>query len=213
MKYFLYVFLIYSSLAFGQNIFEKDVQDIVKKYDKLWDPSKETIVFTGSSSVRLWNSLETEFPKHQIVNTGFGGSQAYDLSLYVDELILRYNPKKVFIYEGDNDIFSKKKRKEIIAIMQAIVKKIKKKDPTTKIVLIAVKPSISRWRLRRKYRRLNKDFLAWSQTDPLIDFANVWDIMLKGRKVRKDIFVSDGLHMNAKGYALWHTIIKEYMTL
>lgn len=210
MKYFLFIFLIFSTWAPAQ-IFKDEVIAIQKKYETLLDDSKETIVFTGSSSVRLWKSLEMDFPDHQIVNSGFGGSQAYDLLQYTQELILQYHPKKVFIYEGDNDVFSRKKTKEIIATTLEIIKKIKAQDHTTEIVLISAKPSLARWRLRRRYRRLNRAFKALSNTDETIAFANVWDIMLTGRRVRKDIFVSDGLHMNAKGYALWYTAIRPFM--
>lgn len=108
----LTVLIFFVSLtSFGQveNVFTKEVKDITAKYDSIWDSSKETIVFTGSSSVRLWRKLQEEFPNHQIINSGFGGSQASDLLYFIDELILSYNPKKVFIYEGDNDLWAKKK--------------------------------------------------------------------------------------------------------
>ena len=70
-----------ASFAQTENVFTNEVKDITVKYDSIWDSSKETIVFTGSSSVRLWRKLEQEFPNHQIVNSGFGGSQASDLLL------------------------------------------------------------------------------------------------------------------------------------
>ncbi|WP_394749826.1 GDSL-type esterase/lipase family protein [Spongiimicrobium salis] len=212
MKYAVFLFLFFTTCIYAQG-FKDEVLAIQKKYDTILDRSKETIVFTGSSSVRLWRSLESDFPNHQIVNSGFGGSQAYDLLQYTQELILQYHPKKVFIYEGDNDVFSRKKTKEIIATTQEIIKKIKAQDQNTEIVLISAKPSLARWKLRRRYRRLNRAFKALSETDEHITFANVWNVMLKGkgRRVRKDIFVSDGLHMNPKGYALWYDVIRQFM--
>ncbi len=95
--------------------FQEEVLAIQEKYETLWDSTKETIVFTGSSSIRTWKNLQEIFPEYQIVNSGFGGSQATDLLAYTDELILQYNPKKVFIYEGDNDLNDHKKPKKIIS--------------------------------------------------------------------------------------------------
>ncbi len=80
-----------------------------------FDQDNGIILFTGSSSIRKWDSLSVYFPEHQIINTGFGGSQMSDLLYYVDELILKYAPDKVFIYESDNDIAESKDSKEIIA--------------------------------------------------------------------------------------------------
>ena len=73
----LTVLIFFVSLtSFGQveNVFTKEVKDSTAKYDSIWDSSKETMVFTGSSGVRLWKKLEEEFHDHQIVNSGFGGS-------------------------------------------------------------------------------------------------------------------------------------------
>jgi lysophospholipase L1-like esterase len=36
--------------------------------------------------------------------------------------------------------------------------------------------------------------------------------MLNGRKLKKDIFIEDGLHMNPKGYDIWYTVMKEFVT-
>ncbi|MGB5554964.1 MAG: GDSL-type esterase/lipase family protein [Flavobacteriaceae bacterium] len=193
------------------NRFLGEVEAIHKKYDSLWDASKETIVFTGSSSVRIWKDLEQRFPAHQIVNSGFGGSQASDLLFYIEELILRYQPKSVFIYEGDNDIATRKKPKKIIETTLEIISKIRAENQNTKIVLIAAKPSIARWNLKRRYQRLNRKFKRIGNNDPQIFYADVWRPMLDKRRVKQDIFIEDGLHMNAKGYEIWYTALKEFV--
>jgi lysophospholipase L1-like esterase len=191
--------------------FADQVDAIQKKYDTLWEASIETIVFTGSSSVRFWNDLQDRFPNHQIVNSGFGGSQASDLFAYTNELILRYQPKKVFIYEGDNDIAAGKGCKEIIIDLLAIIDKIRAQNPSVEIVLIAAKPSIARWDLKSNYKRLNRKFKKLSRKDAELHYADVWKPMLVRRKVMTDIFIEDGLHMNAKGYAIWYGVLKEFI--
>lgn len=188
-----------------------EVASISKKYDSIWDPSRETIVFTGSSSVRLWHNLQLLFPDHQIVNSGFGGSETHDLLEHLDALILNYHPNKVFIYEGDNDLDRKKRIKAITNAFDAIISKVKENDSTTKMILISTKPSISRWHLKRKYKRLNRKLLKLSEKDEAVQFANVWDVMLEKRKLKRDLFIEDGLHMNEKGYQLWYNVIKNYM--
>ena len=213
MKYILYIFLFTISLGFAQDKlpFADEVLEIQKKYNNQLDSSRETIVFTGSSSIRMWHDLSKKFPKHQIVNSGFGGSKAYDLLIHHKELILDFKPKKVFIYEGDNDISGKVKSKVILENILKIIQKIQEKDATTEIVLISVKPSISRWKLRGKYKRLNRKFKALAKTNATISFIDVWNPMLKGRKLDKDLFISDGLHMNYRGYDIWYSAIKPFM--
>ena len=191
--------------------FAAEVSSIKAKYDTLWDASRPVVVFTGSSSIRLWNDLEKRFPNQQILNTGFGGSQSYDLLVHLDALVLDYNPYKVFIYEGDNDINDRIRPKYVLKNIQHIAERIEKKDSTTEIVLISVKPSIARWKLRRKYRRLNRKLKKFSESEPNIVFVNVWDIMLDGRKLNESLFIEDGLHMNEMGYEIWYEALRQVL--
>ncbi|PHN93911.1 G-D-S-L family lipolytic protein [Maribacter sp. 6B07] len=208
----LTVLIFFVSLtSFGQveNVFTKEVKDITAKYDSIWDSSKETILFTGSSSVRLWRKLQEEFPDHQIINSGFGGSQASDLLYFIDELILSYNPKKVFIYEGDNDLWAKKRPADVLDTTADIIRRIKAKNASTQVILISAKPSISRWKIRGKYKRLNRKMERFTQDDPNLFYVDVWKPMLNKRKLKTDIFIEDGLHMNQKGYDIWYAAMKD----
>ncbi len=205
------MFIGIGSVAQDPSRFQEEVLAIQEKYEALWDSTKETIVFTGSSSIRTWKNLQEIFPEYQIVNSGFGGSQATDLLAYTDELILQYNPKKVFIYEGDNDLNDHKKPKKIIYVTKEIITKIRNYNPGTRIVIISAKPSLARWHLKRKYKSLNRRFNRLCKKEQDLDYANIWDIMLDGKKLRQDIFIDDGLHLNSKGYELWDQIISNYV--
>ena len=65
---------------------------------------QEGILFTGSSSIRFWKDPAKDFNNPKILNRGFGGSQIIDLIENFDQVILKYHPKKIVIYSGDNDI-------------------------------------------------------------------------------------------------------------
>lgn len=211
MKRILYIFILVGFLSNAQqtNGFMDEVTALSKKYDTLWDSTKESIVFTGSSSIRMWKTLKKLFPDKQIINTGFGGSQATDLLFHLEPLVLRYRPKKVFIYEGDNDISAKKKPKEVIATTLEIIENIHALDNATAIVLIGAKPSISRWKLRGRYKKLNRKLERLSKDNSLITYVDVWFPMLNRNKLKQDLFIADGLHMNEKGYNIWYETLKD----
>jgi lysophospholipase L1-like esterase len=213
MKQLFIALLVLPLTMLGQtdNPFKNEVKSVQQKNDSLWDSSKPTLIFTGSSSIRLWKDLQERFPEHQDLNTGFGGSQFSDLELYLDELILNYDPVKVFIYEGDNDIFERKSPRKVIKKAEGILRTLRQEKPNMEIVLISAKPSISRWKFRGKYRRLNRKLNKLAAENSGIDYVDVWYPMLDKRKVRQDIFIEDGLHMNSKGYDIWYDVIKNYM--
>ena len=211
------VFLLLLSLteAKGQDPlrFKKEIRELTARQDSIWDPEQETIVFTGSSSIRFWEDLQQAFPDMQILNTGFGGSQASDLLYYLDTLVLRYRPVKVFIYEGDNDLAEGKRPGQVLKTQKEIIDQIKKQRPDSELVLIAAKPSISRWALRRKYRRYNRRLARLAKGETYLSFADVWSPMLQDdRKLNRNLFISDGLHMNEMGYEIWREVIRPLLT-
>lgn len=211
--FFLFVIAAFCATPeiYAQGLFDKEVLNIQKRYDSLWDSTKNTIVFTGSSSIRMWKDVQERFPEQQIVNSGFGGSEATDLDEYLQELVLNFNPSKVFIYEGDNDINAGKSSKEILRVTEAILNRILEHNPKTEIVLISAKPSIARWQLKRKYKKFNRRLAKLSERNNLTYFADVWSPMVENKKIKKDLFIEDDLHMNAKGYELWYDVIKNYI--
>ncbi len=174
---------------------------------------KKIILFTGSSSVRLWISLKTDFPKHNVLNRGFGGSEMADLVIFVDKLIVPYRPKQIFIYEGDNDIGAGKSPEEILAQADKLLLLIREKLPKkTKVLFISPKPSILRWQLKDKYLDYNQKLEGWAKKQKKVSFVDVWTHMLDADGiVMKDLFVEDGLHMNKKGYDIWKKIIDPYI--
>ncbi len=208
---FLCGFLVFHGNAqIGQD-FNEEVALITQRYDSIWDQKQESIVFTGSSSIRLWEGLEDLFPDHQIINTGFGGSLTSDLFEHLHSLVLAYNPTTVFIYEGDNDIYYRRSPKRVIRITRKIIERIWQHYPETHIVLISAKPSIVRWHLKKRYLKLNLKLKEYAEQSPQIAFANVWDVMLKNEVIDESLFIEDGLHMNQKGYALWYGAIKPFL--
>ena len=211
ISFLVFLFVTMALCAQDKVDYTNEIASITLRNDSIWNPNNETIVFTGSSSVRLWSNLQGLFPERQIVNSGFGGSETIDLLEHIDSLVLRYNPVKVFIYEGDNDLARETRIKEILKSMRGIITKIRQNDNATKIILISPKPSISRWHLKPKYKRLNRRLKNLCKHDETLEFADVWDVMLEKRKLKTDLFIEDGLHMNAKGYRLWYDVIAKYL--
>ena len=181
--------------------FAEEIQDIKSKPIP---KSAELAVFTGSSSMRLWDDLEIDCTNIPLVNTGFGGSQMSDLLYHIDVLVLRYNPSTVYIYEGDNDINDGKSPKDIMETTKQVVSKILSKNKHTKIYLISAKPSPSRWQFKKAYEEFNLRLKYYCNSHSQLNFIDVWTPMLnkKGRPI-PNIFVEDSLHMNRKGYDIW----------
>src|SRR5207248_9660260 len=81
--------------------------------------------------------------------------------------------------------------------------------PETWIYILSIKPSKARWNEWPKMKAANsliRDFAGTQQRVQYIDVAA--DMFDAQGKLRADLFAEDGLHPNAKCYALWTSIIK-----
>ncbi|MFY0591305.1 GDSL-type esterase/lipase family protein [Roseivirga sp.] len=166
--------------------------------------AEHRILFTGSSSIRLWVDFKSYFPDHNVINTGFGGSETSDLIHFKKELITNFKPEQVFIYEGDNDINAEEDPVVVLAEISSLVIDLIKKDGIENLVLISAKPSIARWHLKESYKKFNAGLERLASLSDLITYADVWTPMLnKDGSLKKEIFIEDGLHMNKMGYDLW----------
>ena len=48
--------------------------------------------------------MPDHFPGVPVLNRGFGGSTLADVVQYMDRIVLRYRPRLVVLYAGDNDL-------------------------------------------------------------------------------------------------------------
>ncbi len=190
--------------------FEKEVKLIADRLKRDGYQVGSTL-FTGSSSIRMWVSLQEDFPQKPIINTGFGGSTAADLKRHLYPLVLQLRPARVFIYEGDNDINNGTSIDEIMSDLEQIVMRIQVVDPNCQIYLISAKPSPSRWDKKEQYLALNEAMKSYTEKKENVGFVDVWTPMLdENGNPKSNIFLQDQLHMNKTGYDIWREIFAKF---
>jgi len=210
----LFLFILAFTLSFAQAQdplrFENEVKTLIANDGTI--DKNDLILFTGSSTIRMWKDIQTYFPKYNVLNRGFGGSQMTDLVYYFDKLVLPYKPTQIFIYEGDNDLNAKKTTEEVLQKADELLALIKTKLPKkTKVVFIGAKPSIAREALRPQYEAFNKAFKEWTKKNK-VTYVDVWTPMLNNDgTLMRDLFIEDGLHMNKKGYDIWGRVLAKYV--
>ncbi|MFZ5429178.1 MAG: GDSL-type esterase/lipase family protein [Bacteroidota bacterium] len=203
--------LVFSLNAQDPTRFNAEIENLVNK-EFILEPGRELLLFTGSSSVRMWNDIQDYFPGYNVINNGFGGSHFSDLIYFYNKLIIPHQPDYLFIYEGDNDIASGKKPGEIIKEAKFLLEKIRRDLPATNVVLITPKPSIARWDMRKNYEKLNRKLNRLAKRTDYVAFADVWTPMLDEKGyVLQDIFLEDKLHLNGKGYKIWGKVLSEFL--
>jgi lysophospholipase L1-like esterase len=167
------------------------------------------VLFVGSSSFRIWKNVADDLGDKRIVNNGFGGSHFSDLIYYMEELVFAYQPRAIFIYEGDNDFGDNKSIEETMRDAKSAYEMIRQKMPEVPVYFVSPKPSVLRAHLSESYIVFNQWLNYWVQDKPNTYFVDVWNPMMKtDGTLDESLFLKDNLHMNAKGYAIWTKVIK-----
>jgi len=178
--------------------------------DRKDPPPKNGVVFVGSSSIVKWTTLREDFPGLPVIQRGFGGSELSDTLHFADRIVLPYRPRTVVVYAGDNDLAKNKPPEQVFSDYRALVAKIHRALPKTRIAYIAIKPSIARWKLIDRVRAANEMIRHEAAWDKRLLYLDVFTPML-GRDglPRKELFVQDGLHLSPEGYAVWKKVVAE----
>jgi lysophospholipase L1-like esterase len=208
----LFLFVLLSSNAqTNKAIPFQDEIDVFLKKDSIQMPAANSILFVGSSSFNYWKDISNYFPGYPIINRGFGGSSLTDVIHFKQETILKYKPKQIYIYCGENDIaasdtISPQIVFERFKTLYTIIRNhLGNKIP---IMYVSIKPSVARWSMEDKFVTANSLIRNFINKQKQTQFLDVHAAMLDSNgEVFKDIFIADKLHMNAKGYAIWQKII------
>lgn len=207
----LFLFLFATSRAQEQPAFYQEILNF-KKQDSLKFPPKNAVLFIGSSTFTKWKDVSTYFPKHEIINRGFGGSSLPHVINFVGDVVYPYQPKQVIIYCGENDFMAVVTPQIVVDRVKKLIDTIRHKYPRMPIAYISIKPSPSREKYIPQMKEANQLIAKMLKSLKSTAFINTADAMYTADgKIRSDIFLSDNLHMNATGYAIWQKIMEPYL--
>jgi len=187
--------------------YEDEVKQLEQKGLNL-NYAPETL-FYGSSTMRLWNTLNMDFLDYKPVNLGFGGSTLAACVWFFERIMKPYQPKRLFVYAGDNDLGDGRHPEEVFIFFQEMAVKINTRFGNIPVYFISLKPSISRWHLANVFRFTNglieTEIASYA---PNWHYVDVFNTMLGANgKPLPALFDYDGLHLSPQGYALWRSIM------
>lgn len=180
--------------------------------DRSNSPPKNALLFAGSSSISMWNTLARDFAEYRVINRGISGSHVADAVKFLDRITVPYAPCFIVFYAGVNDLHDGKTPAAVLADFQTFVNALHRRLPQTRVAFIAAGLNPARWAEVDRVRELNQLVRDFTRTDPRLSFIDVVPLMLGPDGLpRPDIFLNDKLHMNAAGYSLWTGLVREHL--
>jgi lysophospholipase L1-like esterase len=180
--------------------------------DAVNPPPKGGIVFIGSSTIRLWKTLAQDYPGEPVINRGFGGSEIVDSTHFAPRILFPYEPRKVFLRAGGNDLADGDSVDQVFADFKDFAETVHARLPHAKIYYISWSPSIQRWKLHDKEKALNTLVAGYIADKPYLKYIETYDLPLGADgKPQPKLYIADGLHFDAAGYRLLAARVRPYV--
>ena len=193
-------------LILQDNNFKKEIRDLKKKINQKEDTTN-MIVFYGSSTIRLWKNLQENFPKHNVLNLGFGGAFIESLEKYFDTLFHFSSPKAIVLYLGGNDLSLNYNASQIVEMIKSLIFRIHEKFPESRIINIGIKPSFERQKKLQTISQINHSMQELSSKITYLYQIDLFNELMINGNIDKKYFLQDGLHLNKKGYLVLNKLL------
>ena len=165
---------------------------------------RDPILFYGSSSIRLWSTLASDFAGLPVVNRGFGGSTLAECVQQMERLVFPLAPRAIAFYAGDNDLDQGVSPERVQALFQEFAARVDDHLGMLPLVFISIKVSPCRARNAANILRTNALIRSTVERWPNARYIDVCSQMLDAAgRVRREFFCEDWLHLSRAGYELW----------
>ena len=213
----VFLFLFPGQWTLGQAAPHEDIlqwEAEIARFDSLnllEDVHAGTLLVTGSSSVRLWDSIQSDLAPYRVIQRGYGVAKLTDFNYY-SERIIKPGPYKAIVIFVANDISgveSDKSPREVRELFRELVKTLRRRNPGTPIFWVETTPTPSRWQVSPQARQANELIARYCNKNADLHFIATHDRYLNPLGIPDSAFFrQDMLHLNRKGYRQWSDIIK-----
>jgi len=185
------------------------IQEILwyQRIDRQTPPPAKPIVFVGHSMFRYWKTFEDDLAGLPAINRAIGGAQIEDLIQNYNILIKQYNPSKVVINIGYNDVNTGETADTAFAEFQHLYKMIRTDFPDIYIYVCSAHEHQFFINNLKQYNDKVMDFVSKQKNASLIDFRKT--LMDKNNNVYEGVFIPDYTHYSPLGYSYIAPVVKK----
>ncbi len=188
--------------------FAEDVHQLERRVQAATVP-RQPVVFYGSSSFRLWETVGADLHLPNALNLGFGGSTLEACTHFFERLVVPHAPSAMFVYAGDNDIGNGASADRVVEHCQSLLYKVDQFLPGLPVHFLSIKPSPFRADRLEEIVRANRGIAELAASRSGTSFIDIFPTMLRTDGTpNPSLFDGDMLHMNAAGYERWIAVLR-----
>lgn len=186
------------------------------------DYKNENIVFLGDSITDFYN-MDIYYKNLPVVNSGTSGFRTTDILEHLYDYVYIYNPTKVFLLIGTNDIaFTDITNEDLVKNIAKIISEIKKNRAHSQIYVESIYPvnrntnndivdaEMVGNRKNERIQEINKEIKDLCK-EKNIKYINMYDKLTDENGDLNLKYTVDGLHISDEGYKIITKVIMKYI--
>ena len=193
--------------------YQNDINKYQKENKQLSNRSCD-VLFLGSSSINLWDTIYEDFAPLKLIRRSYGGATLRDMIYNYATIAKGYKPKAIVLYV-ENDLGSHKEGVNAVKcfdLFRIFIAKLKKEYPNTPLFVVSLKPSQHKAD-QLKDQLIVNTLLEQNATEQQYTYIDITKVMYDEEgNLRTDIFKEDNLHRNAEGDKRWTAIIQPLLS-
>ena len=188
--------------------YEKEIENLKENYTNY--------LFLGDSITDFYD-LDKYYEGLPVVNSGISGNTTEDILNDMMGRVYDYNPSKVFLLIGTNDLIHDISVDDIVSNIEKIIDEINSNKPQTQIYVESVYPVNDNLDEDMVDVRNNDDIMEINEKikkyceDNGYNYINMYDKLLDDDGNFNEEYTDDGLHPNSRGYEVITEEIEKYL--
>lgn len=206
----LLTFIIYHYTTFNHH--KVKVVTKIKEVEKV----PANYLFLGDSITDFYD-LDKYYNELPVVNSGISGNTTDDILNDMKKRAYQYNPSKVFLLIGTNDLIHNKSNEEIVEKVEKIIEEIKENRSKAEIYLQSIYPvnyKLSPYMVKSRknddIKEINEKLEDYCE-DNDITYIDMYDLLKDEDDNFNSKYTKDGLHPNDDGYEVITKELKKYL--
>jgi lysophospholipase L1-like esterase len=177
------------------------------------------IVLLGDSITQGWAMVPEIWQQHfagkNTLNLGIGGDTTQNLlwRMTTGQALKGLNPKVVVVLIGTNNFgLYNDTAEDTVRGVQAIMQTLRDALPSSKLILMGILPrgTLPEDEVRQRVKQANQRLAVFAQQKNMI-FMDIGTQLLNPNGTLNPEIMPDGLHLSAKGYAIWAQALRPHL--
>lgn len=188
--------------------YETRINELANQYKSA---EKGGVLLMGSSTMDYWKTWQTDIGGRLGYNVGIGGTIVEDWLYAYDRLVKPFNPSVILVFLGGNNINDMGHTGEYAASLMAnLLNKMHADFPEAEIHYIysmATPSCYKGGKFNYEYGRFIEEMKQLVAKTDWLNGIDTFNYLTQDGEVKKELFRTDGIHLNEDGYKVFAEII------